>query len=877
MESLGITFVRPGVLWLLLATPVVLVLGLWLGSGRGRLPRSAVFLRALTVALLAITLAQPLTSSGGDARSTIFVVDRSRSTTEGASGDVERWVNEALRSAGSADQAAIITFGSSPVLAAPIAEPGSIGDGWQSAAGVDPEYTNVESALALARALPVGGSRRIVLVSDGAENLGSALNQASQAASDGTPIDVLPLPGVGSDDLRVEGVKAPSAVWMGETVSVLASIGAGSGGNGTVELIVDGAVAATQAISFQPGLNTYTFQAPDLAPGFHALAVRVSGDASADSYQENNQMPLAVVVRSEPKLLLIAPAGSDPGRLQGALERKGAVVTVIQPADVSSRLSELAGYDAFVLDNISAKSLTFDQMTALQEVTRSLGKGLVVVGGTGSYGPGSYAGTVLEETLPVTVKVTDGRERQRVALLLIIDKSGSMSYDPLGGESKIEMAKEAAKLAVTALADGDQVGVLVFNDSQEWAVRMTRIDGQATRDQINAAIDGITADGGTEIFPALQVGFDAIRNTNADVRHIVLLSDGKSRTGTNDSYDKLVDEAVADRTTLSTIAIGHDAAIDLLQRLADRGNGRYHFTDKASDIPRLTLQEAQSAGSQSVIRGSIQAIQTLPSPIMDGFKPEELPALEGYDYAEAKANAQVVLTSQRDDPILAKWQFGLGRVVAWTGDDGADFALAWTEWAGYDDFWANMVRWALPDPEHRPINVDVSRDGPEAIVNVTSIGQDGDYVDLAATSASITGPDGAVTPNIPLYQSGPGEYQFRIAAPQPGAYRIDLTQQRGDETITELAGFSMPPSPELQPVPGAGALLSAIAARTGGRLLSLESAKDAFSGAGLTGTSLRTYHPVWQFPLALALVAILAELAIRFDFVNRLRAARPRS
>src|SRR5262249_32604363 len=153
---------------------------------------------------------------------------------------------------------------------------------------------------------------------------------------------------------------------------------------------------------------------------------------------------------------------------------------------------------------------------------------------------------------------------------------------------------------------------------------------------------------------------------------------------------------------------------DLLTHLAERGNGRFHFTDKPEDIPRLTLQEAQDATSQSVIRGTFHPIQTLPSPIMDGFKPEDLPALQGYDYAEPKPDAQVVLTSERDDPLLAKWQYGLGRVVAFTGDDGADFNVQWDEWGGYDDFWANMIRWSLPDPENQSMNVSVSREGPEA-------------------------------------------------------------------------------------------------------------------------------------------------------------------
>jgi Ca-activated chloride channel family protein len=871
MSLPGLTFAASRSLWLLVALPVVAWLGWAYGVKRGRFRRSVLLLRTLSVAMLIVALAQPLTAAGGSARSTIFVVDRSQSITSG-NDEVDRWVNSALSGAGGGDQAAVIAFGSSPELAQPVTKASQIGSGWQNAAGVDPQYTDMESALALARALPVGGSRRIVLVSDGAENLGSVLNQVSQAAADGIPIDVLPLPGVSGNDLRVEGASAPGAIWSGDSLQVLASIDSGAAGTATVSMLVDGSVQASQEMTLQAGLNTVTLDAPNLTPGYHAISIQVASSAVTDAFPDDDTFPLAVIVRDQPKLLLIAPSGNDPGRLVSSLQRKGAVVTQTTPDRLSSQLPDLAVYDGFVLDNVPATAFTYDQLTGLQQATKSLGKGLVVIGGSLSYGKGGYAGSVLEDALPVTVKTTDGKQRQHVALLLIIDKSGSMSYDPLDSTSKIEMAKEAAKLAVTALADGDQIGVLAFSDSQQWVVNMTTIDGQATRDQVNAAIDTITADGGTEIFPALQEGFDAIRRTDADVRHVVLLSDGKSRTGTPASYDKEIDQAVADRTTLSTIAIGDDADQDLLTHIAEEGNGRYHFTDKPEDIPRLTLQEAQDATSQSVIRGTFHPIQTLPSPIMDGFKPEDLPALQGYDYAEPKPDAQVVLTSERDDPLLAKWQYGLGRVVAFTGDDGADFNVQWDEWSGFDDFWANMVRWSLPDPENQPMTVSVEREGPEAVVTVSSTGEDGSYVESAETTATVTGPDGAVTPNLPLYQSGPGQYQMRIAAPAPGAYHLQLSQTRQNaQPIAVDAAFTMPPSPELQPNDHGAALMSVIAQRTGGRVLTLDDTSDVFTDSGLTGSALKTYHPRWYLPLALALIALLTELALRLDVITRVR------
>ena len=880
---MALTFARPAALWLLAALPLFALLGLWLGVRRRRLPRAALALRLAVVALLVVGVAEPLLTSGADASSTVFVVDRSRSLADDTAAAANAWVADALAAAGATDRAAVVTFGASPVLAAPAGRARDLGDGWTNpgaAGGPDREYTDVESALALARALPLGGARRIVLLSDGAENVGSALNQAAQAATDGTPIDVVPLDGVGERDLRIEGATAPSSTWLGEPATVLVSVSTGVGGPGRVELWLDGERTAVEEAELPAGLSSYDFELTDLAAGFHALEVRVSGVADGDRYQQNNSLPLALVVRDKPKLLLIAPPDSDPDVLRGALARGGAEVTVVEPLEVPSRLSELGEYDAFVLDNVPAAALTLDQVAGLQEATRSLGRGLVVVGGTASYGPGGYAGTVLEATLPVTVKVTDGRQRQRVALLLIMDKSGSMSYDPLGGAGKIEMAKEAIRLAARSLAEGDQVGIIVFNDKQEWVVPMTALSDDSVRDEIDRKIAAITADGGTEILPALAVGLDAIRNVDADVRHIVLLSDGKARTGTREAYQKLLDDANADRVTVSTIAIGEDADTDLMQFLADNGGGNYHFTERAEEIPQLTLEEAQSAGSQAVIRGAFRPIQVQPSPIMAGFDPLELPELEGYDFAEAKPDAQVVLSSDREDPVLAKWQYGLGRVVAWTADNGTDFAAQWARWSRYDEFWAAMVRWTLPDPENRPIQVAVDRDGPEAVVTVDAVGDAGDFVDLAATTATITSPSGGVVGDRPLAQTGPGEYQLRVAAPEPGAYKIELSQQRGARTLTELAGFAVPPSPELQPAPGAAALLRAVAARTGGRVLSLDDPAQAFAGGGLSGTPLRQYRPLWYVPLALALGLLVVEIAVRMRVFQSLagwRAFRPRA
>jgi hypothetical protein len=329
-----------------------------------------------------------------------------------------------------------------------------------------------------------------------------------------------------------------------------------------------------------------------------------------------------------------------------------------------------------------------------------------------------------------------------------------------------------------------------------------------------------------------------------------------------------VGEAGADRTSVSTIAIGNDSDVNLLQAVAQAGGGRYHFTARSEDIPRLTLDEAQSAGAQSVIRGAFQPVQTLPSPIMSGFDPAAIPVLDGYDYAEARPTAQVILVSHRNDPVLAKWQYGLGRVVAWTADNGIDLAAEWSGWERYDEFWAGMLRWALPDPDNRTVDLSVERDGPDALLAISATAGAGDYIDLSSATARITGPGAAVTEGVPLSQSGPGDYQIRVADPQPGAYHLELFAPGGLTKIDEV-GFTLPGSPELEPITDGASVLEHIATATGGRFLALDNPGDVFDAPATGGDPVKRYRPIWVWTAILALILFLTELVIRLNGIER--------
>ncbi len=865
MSGISLSFARPEALWLILLGVVILIAGVRLRQKSAR-RHSGALLRAVAVLLLCMALAEPLIGRSEQATSTIFVIDRSSSIDDATSQTVTEWVDDALSAGGSTDRAAVVTFGAGPELSAALTPVDDVQVEQLEGGDVKVSATNIESALAMARSLPMSGNRRIVLISDGAENSGSAIGQAAQLAADDAPVDVLQLTGIGADDFRIDGIASPDSVWTGEQTNVLLSVSSSVDTVGTVEIVVDGGEPETHEVTFDEGLSSHVFTLDDLEPGFHAIDVRAVPSEGEDAFAENNQVSRSLVVREAPALLLVSAEQAESAFLRNALEDRGALVTETAPSGIPERLSDLTSFDVVLLNNVPAAQLTVGQVAALDTLTREFGRGLVVIGGSAAYGPGGYATTPLEKMLPVSVKVTDGKERQRVALMLIIDKSGSMAYDPLQTTSKIEMAKEAVRLAAGALSDGDEIGILVFNDKQQWIVQLTAIEGEDDRIRIDAAIDTITADGGTEIFPALEVGFDAIVQSDADVRHVILLSDGKSSTGTRESYELLIEEFGQSNTTLSTIAIGDDADTDLLQFLAERGYGNYHPTERPEEIPSITLAEAESAGSQSIINGTFQPIQVGASPIMEGFSPEELPVVDRYDYSELKENAQLVLSSRRDDPVLAKWQYGLGRVVAWTADDGVDFAQSWRGWDRYAEFWMSTVRWTLPDPENGPVTVDIDREGTDAVLTVRTQSAIGDYVDLSDALASITSPTGAVTSDLPLYQSAPGEYQMRIADPEAGAYQFELKYGNLQMGQSALAGFAIPASPELQPSSSSVDLLASIAGRTGGRMLSLDNPGEVFAVPSGISEGVTEFQPIWWLPLGAALTLFLIELARRYHF-----------
>lgn len=855
------TLRHPELLWLLI--PIALAILFTALRGR-RVALPAAFVRFAAVASILGAIAGPVTAYEITGKSVIFVVDRSGSIPQAAANTQARFVAETIDRLAPGTRAGVVAFGGHATIVFPPGETptdtGRIATGLTEA-NVDRDHTDIAAGIRLARALLArSGGGQVFLLSDGQENTGDARAESEAAANDGIRIspvkaDDLAFP----PDVRVATLDVPESLWGGDTLPLRINITGNNVWKGIVHIRVDGQEVSQSPISSAPDGNAgLVTTLPGLDPGTHVVTAAVQVTEGENRIPENDTLNVVTTVRGKPNVLIIEGVPGEAKPIRDAYTAMGVNVTVKTPKDIKSQLSSLSDTDAIVLVDVNAKDLTLDQMTTIQQSVRANGRGLIVIGGNNSYGSGAYFGTPIEDALPVKMGYAPGNQRDQVAVGLIIDRSGSMDFGEGSRDPKIALARTAANLAVDALKTGDEISVVTFNDGADAIVPLQVLGDN--RSQIKQTINGIRADGGTDIYAGMAKMLDQMRGSTANVKHIVLMTDGESQ-GRSD-YQTLIDQMRNLGITFSTIAIGNDADTKLLQRLADMGGGKYYFAASADQVPSITLNEAQSAGKQPTRTGNFHATLLKPSPIIGDLKPEELPNLDGYQVTEPKPNADIILQSGQKDPVLAQWQYGLGRVVAWTPDLGAAFAKQWATWSKFGQFWHQALLWALPDPNVSALTVDTRAEGDQVVIGVDATDVDGKFVNSAPVTGTLVTPDGKSF-TIRLPQVGPGRYEVHVQAALPGAYRLSLSQPRaGGATVQRDGGFAVPYSAEYSPAPGGSALLSDMATLTGGSLLG--SATDATDAGGKAGTITR-FREWWGWFAVAALVLFLIDLALRLS------------
>ncbi|MFW6182402.1 MAG: VWA domain-containing protein [Chloroflexota bacterium] len=859
------TFSTPLALLLLLSLPYVV----WLALPRRRRQTrqwASLLLRLLIITLLVLSLAGIQIVRAADELSVVFLLDASDSISNEQRDAAEAYVREAMAAMGPDDQAAVVVFGANALVDRPMSGLSELAPVTSAPQGL---HTDLDEAVRLGLALfPAGSARRMVLLSDGAATLGDPQEAAQLAAAAGVQIDYVPL--TRSEALQEAGigdVSAPSRVIQGERFSVDVSVFSSSNMAATLRVLGSGSVVHEAEVQLNSGANNFSIPLRATEQEFARYTVELAPEQ--DAYYQNNRLAAYTEIVGPPRLLLVAHEGSsedeqplpdESAQLEQALQDVGLPVDRVTPAELTASLSQLSNYASVLLVNVNARDLHPLKMSALQSYVRDLGGGLVAVGGPQSYGMGGYYGTPLEEALPLDMQIEDQDRFPAVAMAIVVDRSGSMSMQE-GSLTKIELANEAAARVVELLHDFDEITVIPVDTAPSNVIGPA---SAADKEPIIAQIRQIGAGGGgINVRTGMEAAAEALAEAEAQIRHIIVLADGAD-SNEQTGVPQLIEGLVAEGVTVSMVAIGDGKDVPWLQQMAELGQGRFHLTYEAANLPQIFTQETTSIQRSYLVEERFFPSLANRSPILANI--QQTPPLYGYVGASPKASAQVILETHMGDPLLASWQYGLGRSVAWTSDATGRWATDWVRWEGFPTFWAQAVRWTITQDRENNVETTVQFSEETASLTADVRGSDGDFLNDAQMTANVVGPGGEVSA-VPLEQVAPGRYQGQFAPEEEGAYLIrvagEAQSEAGDAesgpTVAQTSGWVLGYSPEYRQLEADTQLLEQMAATGNGR----DIGDDPAQAFAHTLAGERTTRPIWPWLTILAVLLLPVDVALR--------------
>ncbi len=653
--------------------------------------------------------------------------------------------------------------------------------------GVEAEATNLQAALQLARAVcPADTIQRFLVLSDGLQTEGNAVAEAYRAAEAGIRIHHMAFAADPFDEILIKEVKLPDKVDVDKPFNVTVEVYSNRPAKVRISLkhgsspddMYWNELKASQTVELQPGRNIVKFPSRIHEPGLVAYVANLTVlDGGKDRIRRNNRGAAIVTIKDKPRILIVD--GGRRGHLDKfaeALRSEGFRVEIRGRSGLPATALGLKRYRCVIQSDVPVSAVSLSRMRALERYVRQFGGCYVMAGGENSFGSGGFGGSRIERLLPVRLDVERMRRMAHVALVLVIDRSGSMQGQ------KIELAKEAAKASAQVLAGTDLVGVVAFDTRAYPIVPLQRA---ANRLRITSAISSITADGGTNVYPALKMAYDWLLPARAKVKHVILLSDGQSPYG--GTYD-LVDQMNASGITVSTVGIGSEVDRNLLAGIARRGNGRFYHTDDPSNIPKIFVRETKEIARPSIQEGAYVAKVLKSVDFLRGSGIDKVRYFRGYNPTRAKPRAEVlVVLDPTGEPLLARWHVGTGQVVAFTSDIKGGWTADWMEqnWAGFKSFWAGLLRASMRVRSYRQFPMRLQASQGRVRVAVDAIDSKDEYLDGLRCRVSVYDwerPGRKRT--FELQQVAAGRYEADFGLDRYGAYVVAGRCMRQVETAT---------------------------------------------------------------------------------------------
>ncbi len=845
-----IEFLRPWMLLLLLLLPGIVAAARSvriLGRGRKRL---VLVLRAIAFVLLVGAIAESQLLYESDYLSVIFVVDRSSSIPASERPFVETYLAEQTENMTDKDRAGVVFFGKQAAIETPPVKELDIA---QFSTFVDTEGTDISRAIRLAMAaFPQESQKRIVLITDGNQTQGDVESEVRRAKANSIEVSVLPIRYEYDDEIMLEEVVNPHVVRENEPFDVTVIVNAQRAGPAILRLFRGDELVAEQPVELQQGKNAFSVPQEMTESGFRTFEAVV--EPRTDSRGTNNRGQSFVNVAGTGKVLYLEGETEEGVYLTAALEEAGISVSIRPPEAAPTSLEEYTAYELVILSDVSAGDLSLQQQRMIQSAVRDFGIGLMMLGGQESFGSGGYLGTPVEEALPVTMDVKQRKIIPSGALALIMHtcEIPQANY----------WAQEISMAALETLSRHDYIGFLRYSNmhGESWLFPLAQAGDKQKQRQLIANLRFEDIGDMPDFDTTLQMAYDSLLNCPANVKHIVIMSDGDPIRPTQ----SLVEDIRAAKITISTVCLdthNNPANEDVMRWLASRGGGRAYTTKESAKLPSIFIKEASRVRRSLIVEEPFTPVVVSPNEIIDGFS-AGFPQLLGYVVTSVRPEAQLILQSDKKDPLLAIRRYGLGKTAAFTSDAKPRWAQQWLTWEGYAKFWTQAVRWTMRDAESEQLQIESRVDGRWVHVAVDAIDENGEFLNGLKIDATAVNPEIDKT-SFQIQQTAPGRYEGRFPIELTGTHLISLDVEGEEFQTNAWSGVSVPLSPEQRSIRSKESLLRRIARLGGGRVLGPET--PVFDHNLVAHTQP---VPLWPYLLAVALVLFYADICVRRLFIE---------
>ena len=817
-------FVQP--VWLLLLIPLLCSLRIW-----GVPSRLLTAVRAVFLILIVLAMSGPMLKIPSRNGTVIAVVDLSRSMPNESKTESIRAINLISQHSGPFDKTGVVSFGAK---AFPERLPGPKEAFSNFSSNNSPDASDLAGAMEQALGLiPQHENGRIVLFTDGRFTGNNPINLVSRLIQRKIPVDFRLYERSSAGDVAVGMIDAPQLVSPQEAFTVSAWIRVPVSQEIQYDLLRDGQVISSGTKSMATGDNRLVFRDRATQSGTLNYSLRIKGQLE-DPILENNTARRLVGVDGVKPLLILAQKnenGSFNTNLPRLFNASRIDTETVNAQNFRWSLPQLSGYSGIVIENVPASDLGDTAMELVAEWVKKTGSGMMMSGGKSSYALGGYYKSPLDDIMPVSMELREEHRKLAIAIVAVLDRSGSMAMPAGGGRTKMDLANIATADLLSILTPLDEIGVLAVDSVPHTVVALHPNNSVAAdRSQI---LKVQSMGGGIFVYTGLRAAVDMLKKSSLGTKHIILFSDAMDSEEPGDYVNLL---AVCEKAgiTCSVIGLGNptDIDADFLRDVAKRGKGQIYFTTEPAELPRFFAQDTFVITRSTFIEEPVSIRFTGGLTTLLGKTFSQPPSIGGYNLCYLKKGS--VLSSSSEDeytaPILSSWHAGLGRVLCYTGQIDGKFTGDIVDWPDYPSFLASIGRWTAGRFDKLPNNMMLSQEIVDGSLRIRL------DLDPEREEASLE-----AKPNITILRQTANQplesetIPMRWLEPEMLGVTVPLT---GSETILATVSFgtpsddpsqpapislSLPPvclpySPEFRPVePGKGReLLTALAESTGG-------------------------------------------------------------